>query len=42
MEMEEIATYIDEAITHKDDESFLTALSEKVKELTKRFPIYND
>ncbi|NLH38855.1 MAG: serine hydroxymethyltransferase [Elusimicrobia bacterium] len=41
-EMEEIATYIDEAITHKDDESFLKALSEKVKGLTKRFPIYND
>lgn len=41
-EMEEIAEYIDDAIMHKDDESYLKSIKEKVKKLTARFPLYSD
>lgn len=41
-EMEEIAEYIDDALAHKDDDSYLKSIKEKVKKLTERFPIYSD
>lgn len=41
-QMEEIATYIDEAIKHKDDDTYLSKIKEKVRDLTKRFPLYSD
>ena len=39
-EMEEIAQFIDEALTHKEDESKLRAISREVSKLCGRFPIY--
>jgi glycine hydroxymethyltransferase len=41
-EMEIIAEYIDDAIKNKDDDSYLKSISEKVRELTSKFPIYED
>lgn len=41
-EMEEIAAYIDEALTHKDNDTYLRSIKENVKKLTARFPIYSD
>lgn len=41
-EMEEIANYIDDVIMHKDDDSYLKSVKEKVKKLTQRFPLYAD
>lgn len=41
-EMEEIAQYIDDAIMHYSDDNYLKSLSEKIKKLTSRFPIYSD
>lgn len=39
-EMKQIATWIDEAITHRLDEVHLEKLRSEVKELTKQFPLY--
>jgi glycine hydroxymethyltransferase len=39
-DMEELGTYIYEALLHRDDETYLQSISEKVKALTGRFPIY--
>jgi len=41
-EMEIIAEYIDDAIKNKDNDSYLKSISEKVRELTSKFPIYED
>jgi len=41
-EMEIIAQYIDDALKNKDNDSYLKSISEKVKELTLKFPIYKD
>jgi len=41
-EMEIIAQYIDDALKNKDNDSYLKSVSEKVKELTLKFPIYKD
>lgn len=41
-EMEEIAQYIDDALTHNDQDAYLKSIKEKVKKLTERFPIYLD
>ncbi len=41
-EMEEIAEYIDEAITHKDDETYLKSIKEKVINLCRKFPLYSN
>ena len=37
----EIANYIDEIITHKDDRKYLDAIKEKVSELNKNYPLPN-
>ncbi|HBR80056.1 MAG: Serine hydroxymethyltransferase [Candidatus Uhrbacteria bacterium GW2011_GWF2_44_350] len=39
-EMKQIAAWIDEAITSKDDEIKLADIKNRVKELTDRFPLY--
>lgn len=39
-EMKQIATWIDEAIMHRLDETHLEKLRADVKEMTKRFPLY--
>jgi len=41
-EMEEVAEYIDEAINHKDNDTYLKSVEEKIKKLTDRFPIYEN
>jgi glycine hydroxymethyltransferase len=41
-EMTQIAHWIDEAITHHDDENKLSEIKNAVKELTTRFPLYRD
>lgn len=41
-EMEEIAAYIDDIITHRDNDSYLNGVGEKIKNLTKKFPIYDN
>ncbi len=41
-EMEVVAELIDRAITHKDDEEELEKVKAGVKELTSRFPLYQD
>jgi len=41
-EMEEIADYIDDIITHRDNDSYLNGVGEKIKNLTKKFPIYDN
>ncbi len=41
-EMEIVAELIDRAITHKDDEEELEKVKAGVKELTSRFPLYQD
>jgi len=41
-EMEIIAQYIDDALKNKDNDSYLKSISEKVKELTLKFPIYKN
>jgi len=41
-EMEIIAEYIDDAIKNKENDSYLKSISEKVRELTSKFPIYED
>ncbi len=41
-EMEIVAELIDRAITHKDDEKELKKVKAGVKELTSRFPLYQD
>ena len=38
-EMLEIADLIDEAFSHRNDESALARVREKVRELTRRFPL---
>ncbi|HSX44975.1 MAG TPA: serine hydroxymethyltransferase [Candidatus Saccharimonadales bacterium] len=40
-EMEQIADWIDMAITHKDDEKSLNKLSKTIQEFTKNFPLPN-
>ena len=37
----EIANYIDEIITHKDDRKYLDAIKEKVSKLNKNYPLPN-
>lgn len=39
-EMKQIAEWIDEAITHRENAEHLESLRTKIKELTKRFPLY--
>jgi glycine hydroxymethyltransferase len=39
-EMEEIGEYIEEAISHKEDEKILNSIRQKVENLCKRFPLY--
>jgi glycine hydroxymethyltransferase len=39
-EMKQIAALIDEAITHRENAEYLDGLRAKIKELTKRFPLY--
>jgi glycine hydroxymethyltransferase len=39
-DMEELGSYLYEALIRRDDEAFLKSLSEKVKAMTDRFPIY--
>jgi len=39
-EMKQIATWIDEAITHHNNADYLEGIRSNVKELTKRFPLY--
>lgn len=39
-EMKQIAAWIDEAITHREDTAHLEGLRTNIKELTKRFPLY--
>jgi glycine hydroxymethyltransferase len=39
-EMKQIAAWIDEAITHREDTTHLEELRTNIKELTKRFPLY--
>lgn len=39
-EMKQIAKWIDEAITHRDNEEKLERIRTEVKEMTKRFPLY--
>lgn len=39
-EMKQIAAWIDEAITHKDNEPHLQSIRTQIKELTKQFPLY--
>jgi len=41
-EMEIIAQYMDDALKNKDNDSYLKSISEKVRELTLKFPIYKD
>lgn len=41
-EMEQIGAWIDEAITNHDDDSKLTDIKSRVKELTAKFPLYQD
>ncbi|MGC8867982.1 MAG: serine hydroxymethyltransferase, partial [Elusimicrobiales bacterium] len=41
-EMEEIADYIDDAIIHLNDDTYLKGIKEKVKKLTQMFPVYSD
>jgi len=39
-DMEELGSYLYEALIRRDDEAFLKSLTEKVKAMTDRFPIY--
>lgn len=39
-DMEQIATFIDQAITHAQDESYLAEEAQRVKEFLKKFPLY--
>ena len=39
-EMKQIAAWIDEAIIHHDDTTYLEGIRSNVKEMTKRFPLY--
>ncbi|MDP8266614.1 MAG: serine hydroxymethyltransferase [Candidatus Aceula meridiana] len=41
-EMKKIAEFIDEAITHKDDEKILKEVKAKVENLIERFPLYKN
>ncbi|MFA5261840.1 MAG: serine hydroxymethyltransferase [Candidatus Omnitrophota bacterium] len=41
-QMEQVAELIDEAITHKDDETVLSRVRDGVKALTEEFPIYEE
>lgn len=41
-EMKDIAYYIDQALSHHDDDALLATLKTKVATLCKAFPIYND
>jgi glycine hydroxymethyltransferase len=41
-EMEKVAGFIDEAITHREDEAALDKVREGVLGLTKEFPVYSD
>lgn len=39
-DMEQIAAFIDEAITHYNDENYLARIAEKVKKFLEQFPLY--
>jgi glycine hydroxymethyltransferase len=39
-QMGDIAEFINDALSHKDDDAYLKSVSEKVKSLCKKFPIY--
>ena len=41
-DMAAIAAFIDEAITHKDNDKTLKGIAEQVKGLCSKFPIYPD
>lgn len=39
-DMEQIAAFIDDTLTHHDDENYLTQIAEKVKKFLEKFPLY--
>ena len=41
-DMEQIAAFIDEAITHYNDENYLARIAEKVKKFLEQFPLYTE
>jgi len=41
-DMEQIAAFIDEALTHHNDENYLTQIAEKVKKFLQKFPLYKE
>ena len=41
-DMEQIAAFIDDALTHHDDENYLAQTAEKVKKFLQNFPLYEE
>ena len=41
-DMEQIAAFIDEALTHHADENYLAEIAQKVKKFLQNFPLYEE
>ena len=41
-DMEQVAVFIDEALTHHDDENYLAQIAQQVKKFLQNFPLYEE